>query len=160
MNTTTLLDAIRVVKENERKASLSYAEASKNLWDPWGKELFAQLSQFEQFHFDKISALEKSLAESGKYIQYEGKEFPLPPLFDIKAADEPNKKSIMQIISEARELEQIAEKAYANLAEQITDVQGHDMFLKLSKEEHNHYLILEKAYWTLNNFGVWRVSQP
>jgi len=159
MKTPNLLDAIRIVKENERIASANYAEASKNLWDAWGKELFNQLSQFEQFHFEKISALEKSLEESGNFIHYEGKEFPLPPLFEIKAAEEPDKKSTMQIITEARELEQIAEKTYASLAAQITDAQGHEMFLKLSKEEHNHYLILEKAYWTLNNFGVWRVPQ-
>jgi rubrerythrin len=155
MSTTSLLDAIRVVKENERIASEKYANAAKALGQI-GKQLFMQLSEFEQYHYERITALEKSLEEKGDYISYEGKEFPLPPIFEIKAAEEPNKKSIMQIITEALELEKQAEKAYADLAAQINDPQGHQMFLRLSKEEHNHYLILMRAYFSLNDTGVWK----
>jgi len=155
MNTPNLLDAIRVVKENERIASERYAGAA-NMLGKVGKELFMQLSEFEKFHYERISALEKSLEEKGDYINYEGKEFPLPPIFEIKAAQEPNKKSIMQIITEALELERQAEKAYTNLAAQITDPQGHQMFIRLSEEEHNHFRILTKAYWSLNDTGVWK----
>jgi hypothetical protein len=155
MNTTNLLDAIRVVKENERIASEKYANAAQILTKV-GKELFLQLSEFEKFHYERITALEKSLMEKGDYINYEGKEFPLPPIFEIKAAEEPNKKSIMQVITEAMELEKQAEKAYADLAAQITDEQGHKMFIKLSEEEHNHFRILTKAYWSLNDTGVWK----
>jgi rubrerythrin len=155
MNTPNLLDAIRVVKENERIASEKYANAAQILAKV-GKELFMQLSEFEKFHYERITALEKSLMEKGDYINYEGKEFPLPPIFEIKAAEEPNKKSIMQVITEAMELEKQAEKAYADLAAQITDEQGHKMFIKLSEEEHNHFRILTKAYWSLNDTGVWK----
>ena len=155
MVSANLMDAIRIVKENERIACESYLESSKNLTNPLAKELFEQLSKFEKFHFDKITALEKSLLETGKFIEYEGKEFPLPPVFEIKAAKEPNKKSVMQIVSEARELELKAEKTYASLADEIPDQQGKDMFKKLSSEEHNHYLILSKAYWSLNQTGKW-----
>ena len=155
MNTPNLLDAIRVVKENERIASEKYANAAQILAKV-GKELFMQLSEFEKFHYERITALEKSLMEKGDYINYEGKEFPLPPIFEIKAAEEPNKKSIMQVITEAMELEKQAEKAYADLAAQITDEQGHKMFIRLSEEEHNHFRILTKAYWSLNDTGVWK----
>jgi rubrerythrin len=155
MSATNLLDAIRVVKENERIASEKYANAAKSLTQV-GKELFIQLSEFEKFHYERITALEKSLEEKGDYISYEGKEFPLPPIFEVKAAEEPNKKSVMQVITEALELEIQAEKAYAELAVQITDPQGHQMFLRLSEEEHNHYRILTKAYWSLNDLGVWK----
>ncbi|MFZ0534489.1 MAG: hypothetical protein WAM09_15030 [Anaerolineales bacterium] len=155
MNTPNLLDAIRVVKENERIASEKYANAAQILAKV-GKELFMQLSEFEKYHYERITALEKSLMEKGDYINYEGKEFPLPPIFEIKAAEEPNKKSIMQVITEALELEKQAEKAYADLAAQITDEQGHKMFIKLSEEEHNHFRILTKAYWSLNDTGVWK----
>ncbi len=155
MNTPSLLDAIRVVKENERIASERYADAAKTLVH-MGKELFMQLSEFEKFHYERIAALEKSLEEKGDFINYEGKEFPLPPVFEIKAAKEPNKKSIMQIITEAMELEEQSEKAYAKLAAQITDPKGHEMFIRLSEEEHNQYRILMKAYWSLNQTGVWK----
>jgi rubrerythrin len=66
----------------------------------------------------------------------------------------------MEIISEAKELEKQTEIAYADLAAELTDPQGHEMFTKLSEEEHNHYRILTEAYWTLNNLGVWRFSRP
>jgi rubrerythrin len=156
VSTTNLLDAIRVVKENERKASKSYADAVEIIGNPLGKELFKKLSVFEQYHYERIAALEKSLVEKGDYINYEGKEFPLPPVFDIKAAEEPNRKSVMEIIYEARDLEKVAEKTYADLAAQIVDLQGHEMFLRLSEEEHMHYRLLTEALWSLNNSGVWK----
>jgi rubrerythrin len=157
MTSPDLLDAIRVVKENERFASKSYADAAKKISNPVGIELFCQLSDFEKFHLKQLIALEKSLKEKGDFISYKGKVFPLPPKFEIKAANEPNKKSVMGIITEALELEKEAEKAYANLASLLTDYpEGHRMFLRLSEEEHNHYRILSDAYWTLNDFGVWK----
>ena len=155
MVSANLMDAIRIVKENERIACESYMESSKNLTNPLAKELFEQLSKFEKFHFDKITALEKSLLETGKFIEYEGKDFPLPPVFEIKAAKEPHTKSVMQIVSEARELELKAEETYASLADEISDKQGKEMFKKLSAEEHNHYSILSNAYRSLNQTGKW-----
>jgi rubrerythrin len=160
MSTTNLLDAIRVAKENERIASESYANAAKIKSFSTGKELFEQLSEFEKFHYDRIAALEKSLEKKGDFIDYEGKEFPLPPIFEIKAAEEPNQKSVIQIIFEAIELERRMEKAYADLAAQLTDPKGHKMFSRLSEEEHKHYLILLEANWSLNNFGVWKGPRP
>jgi rubrerythrin len=160
MNNPSLLDAIRVAKENERVASASYADAAKRISNPMGKQLFEQLSEFELFHYEKISALEKSLEESGEYIDYEGREFPQPPVFEIIAAQEPNKKSVMAIISGAMELEKVSEKTYADLASQTVDPRGHEMFDRLSEEEHNHYRLLLDTYWTLNNLGTWKWSRP
>jgi rubrerythrin len=159
MSTSSLLEAIHVAKENERRASDSYADAANTIKNPMGKELFKQLSEFEQFHYEKIAALERSMEEQGSFIDYEGKEFPLPPLFIIKAAEEPNQKSLMKIIAEAIDLEQYSEKAYSDLAALVTDPQGHEMFRKLAEEEHIHYRILSEAYWTLNNLGVWKWSR-
>lgn len=156
MNTNNLLDAIRIVKGNEKIASEKYAEAAKTISHPRGKDLFTQLSNFEHYHFEQVSALEKSLVESGNFINYEGKEFPLPPVFDIKAAQDPNRKSMMTIIAEAIDLEKTAEKSYADLAAQVTVPQGRQMFIRLSEEEHNHYRILNEAYWTLNELGIWK----
>jgi rubrerythrin len=160
MNTTSLLDAIRVAKENERIASDSYRNAVLEIQHPIGKRLFQDLSDFEQFHYEKISALEKSLMEEGKFINYEGKDFPLPPVFEVKAAEEPSKKSLMTILSQAIGLEEEAKAAYADLAEQVTDPQGRQMFTKLAAEEYGHYRILIEAYWTVSNFGVWKWARP
>jgi rubrerythrin len=160
MITSTLMDAIRVAKENERIASESYAGAAENLSNPLARELFIQLSEFEKYHLEKLTALEKSLQESGEFIQYEGKEFPLPPVFEIKAAKEPDKKSAMHVITEARELETQMQKAYASLAAQAPDGRGKDMFNKLAEEEHKHYFILNEAWWSMNDTGEWKWTRP
>lgn len=146
MNIPNLLEAIRAVKENERVASEFYANAAKKTGNPMGKDLFVKLSDFEKLHYLKVSALEKSLQENSGFIDYEGKAFPLPPMLAPKAAEEPNRQTVMSIISEAMDLEKQAEKAYGDLADQITDAQGHEMFRKLSEEEHNHFRILNEAY--------------
>ena len=159
MNTPSLLDAVRVVKENERLASASYASAAQKISNSLGKQLFEQLSEFEKFHYDQLSALELSLQGTGDFINYQGKEFPTPPVFEVKAAQDPESKSVMTIITEAMDLEKQAEKAYADLAAQTDHPQGHQMFKRLSEEEHNHYRILSEAYWTLNNMGTWRWSR-
>jgi len=153
MNTPNLLDAVRVVKENERIAMETYANAAKRI--PATRQLFEQLSEFEKYHYERVTALEKSLEEKGDFIDYEGKEFVLPPKFEVKFAEEPGQQSIMKVISEAIKLERAAQKAYADLAAQLTDPRGHKMFIRLSEEEHNHFMILLEAYWSLNQTGVW-----
>jgi rubrerythrin len=62
------------------------------------------------------------------------------------------------MINQAMQLETQAEKAYADLADEISDLQGHAMFSKLSGEEHNYYRILSEAYWSLTNFKAWKWS--
>jgi rubrerythrin len=160
MSIPSLLDAVHVVKENERKAKSSYADAALEIRNSMGKELFEELSKFENYHYEKLTALEISLEKTGEFIDYQGKEFPTPPVFEIKAAHEPNTKSLMTIIAEAMDLEKEAENAYSALAAQVTDQKGHDMFRKLAEEEHIHHKILLEAYWTLNNLGVWKWSHP
>ena len=150
MSTPNLLDAIRVVKENERIASETYAEAAQKTNDTMGKNLFEMLSEFEKVHYAQLTTLEKSLEASGDFLDSEGKEFPLPPIFEIKAAEEPDQKSIYGIISAAMDLEKQAEKAYADLAALTTDPQGHEVFSRRAEQEHNHYLILRDAYWALS----------
>jgi rubrerythrin len=155
MPATTLMDAIRVVKENERLASASYAKAARDLTNPLARELFEYLSAFEKYHLEKLTALEKSLQETGKYIHYDAQEFPLPPVFEIQAAEDPDKKSAMQIITEARKLEQQAQAAYNALAAGCTDAEGKDMFTHLAGDELKHYQLLTEVYWSLTNTGKW-----
>jgi rubrerythrin len=158
--TPSLLDAIRVVKENEKLASSSYSEAAKSITNPSGKKIFEELAAFEQFHYEQLAILETSLEKTGQYVNYMGREFPTPPVFEIVAAQEPNMKSVIKIIIEALELEKEAEKAYADLALQSDDPQGYEMFRRLSSEENIHGRILMDAYWTLTNLGTWTWIKP
>jgi rubrerythrin len=160
MSSPSLLDAIAVVKENERLASESYADAAQKISNPSGKMVFEELSAFERYHYDQLTALEKSLQETGAYLDYQAREFPTPPIFEIKAAQEPNIKSVMRILTEAMALEKEAEKTYAEMAIQTADPLGYEMFMRLSDEEHGHNRILSDAYWTLTNLGSWKWSNP
>ena len=156
MKAPSLLDSIRVVKENERIASESYLTASNEITNPIGKQIFLELSSFEKYHFEKLSGLEKSLEESGEYIEYEKREFLLPPIFGIKASENPQNKSVITILTQAIELEIQAETVYTDLAAQVSDPLGHKMFSRLAEEEHQHYRILREAYWTVTNLGAWK----
>ncbi|HNR01470.1 MAG TPA: ferritin family protein [Anaerolineaceae bacterium] len=156
MKAPSLLDSIRVVKENERIASESYLTASNEITNPIGKQIFLELSSFEKYHFEKLSGLEKSLEESGEYIEYEKREFLLPPIFEIKASENPQNKSVITILTQAIELEIQAETVYTDLAAQVSDPLGHKMFSRLAEEEHQHYRILREAYWTVTNLGTWK----
>jgi len=160
MTAPNLLDAVRVVKENERLATQNYAEAARKIDNPLGKHLFQELSKFEAYHYEQLTALEQTLTASGEFIDYQGREFPQPPVLEVKAAKDPNSKSEMAIISQAIDLEKEAEKAYADLADSTSDPRGHEMFSQLSEEEHKHFRLLTDAYWTLSNFGQWNYTRP
>jgi rubrerythrin len=156
MNKTSLLDAIKAVKENERFASASYWDASKKVQSPTGKQVFEELSKFEEYHFNRLTDLENSLERDNRFIEYEGRDFPLPPKLEVPAAKEPDQKSVTTIISQAIELEENAQKAYHDLAQQIDDPQGKAMFTRLAAEEHKHYSVLLEAYWSVSYLGDWR----
>jgi rubrerythrin len=159
METKNLLDAVRVVKESERQAAEFYGKAAETASNWMGKQVFTQLKEFEQFHYARLTVLEQSLEQSGKFISYEGREFPQPPAIVPEPTEEPQQQTVIKIIVEAMELETKAEKAYADLADQVTDKEGHAMFRRLSEEEHGHYRFLREAYWNLSNFKTWKWTQ-
>ena len=85
METKSLLDAIRVVKENERLAAEFYGNAAKTTGNRMGREVFTQLKEFELFHYGRLTVLEKSLELKGEFIFYEGRDFPQPPTDHARA---------------------------------------------------------------------------
>jgi len=156
MNTSSLLDAIRVVKENERFASASYWDAARKIQNPAGRFVFEELSKFEEYHFARLTALEKALEADGQFIDYEGKEFPLPPALEVPAVKDADQKDVLTIINQAIELEENAKQAYTDLAAQIDDPRGKQMFERLANEEYKHFLLLIEAYWSVSYLGDWR----
>jgi rubrerythrin len=150
-----LMEAIAVVKENEKTASDFYANAATKTGSAVGKQLFEQLSEFERFHYARLTLLEQSLREKNDFIAYEGKDFPMPPNLAPQAAEDPLHQPVINIILLAMDLEKKAEAAYTDLAAQISNPQGQDMFTKLAGEERNHYRILKGAYESLSNLQRW-----
>ncbi len=151
----TLLDALRIGMEAEELAAATYADAAQRAGNSLGRGLFERLAEFERYHYRKLAALEQSLREQGAFIKYEGYEMKAPVHREVKGFEEPNRMSLLGIITEAMEFERKAKERYAGLAKQVTDPDGRAMFERLAQEEQTHFRILEKAYWSLNNHGVW-----
>jgi rubrerythrin len=149
------LDAIRMATKAEEKAAAFYDEAAHKTTNPLGRKLFEQLAEFERHHHSKLVALEKSLCDGGACIIYEGKDLSFPVPEEIEGIKEAEKRSAMGIITMAMNIKRKAEERYIALAEQTTDPDGQAMFRRLAEEEDANHRILNDAYWSLNNQGVW-----
>jgi rubrerythrin len=149
------LDAIRLASEAEERAVAFYDEAAKKTNNPLGRELLEQLADFERHHHTQLLALEDSLCNSGACIMYEGRELAFPVPDEVEKIKQADKMSAMGIIEAAIEIKRKAEERYAALAEQTTDPNGQAMFQRLAEEEHANHRVLEDAYWSLNDRGVW-----
>jgi rubrerythrin len=154
-----LADGIRIAKDNEKAAADFYARAVSTAGNSKVSRLFEQLTEFEQMHYDRLTELENSLRDKGKFIEYPGTEFVVPPGMEIKLPELPDKPALMKIVNEAVDLESRAERAYSKLADMTTDRAGRDMFVRLAAEERKHFVILKDVYWTLNNLGEWSGPQ-
>jgi rubrerythrin len=149
------LDAIRLAIEAEERAAAFYSEAAEKTKNPLGRELLEKLADFETHHHSQLLALEDSLCNDGACIIYEGRELDFPVPEEVEKIKRADKMSAMGIIEAAIEIKRKAEERYAALAEQTTDTNGQAMFQRLAEEEHANHRILEDAYWSLNDRGVW-----
>jgi rubrerythrin len=150
----TLLDAIKIAMEAERKAAEFYANAAQRT-ETLGRGLLEQLAEFEHHHYDILVKLEQSLRAQGAFIDYKGEDVTFPAPSEVQRTAEPDKMSMMGIITTALEIETEAEKRYNDLAEQTSNPAGQSMFRRLAQEENKHHKILKDAYVNLNNHGTW-----
>jgi rubrerythrin len=145
-------EAIRLAKEAEHRASILYGHAAQEATNPMVRRLFEQLSQFEDIHYRKMLELEESLRDKGVYIQYEGTgELPVPAPGEVNRIPGIKRTSAVKALKQAMNVETEAENRYAALAEQTTDPDGRKLFEQFAREERNHYLVLENAYYELSN---------
>jgi rubrerythrin len=151
----SFLDAIRLASEAERAAAAFYNEAAKKTANPLGRELLEQLAEFERYHHTQLQDLEDSLCSDGACIMYEGRELAFPVPDEVERIKEADKMSAMGIIESAIEIKRKAERRYAALADKTDDPDGRAMFERLAEEELSNRQILQGAYWSLNDRGVW-----
>jgi rubrerythrin len=154
-----LLDAVKIAMEAERKAAAAYQEAAAQTANPLGKRLFNKLTEFENYHYQKLSDLLESLLSRDEFIEYVAQEPAVPTEGEVPRVPEANKMSMMKIIRMAQGIERKAEQKYAELAKQTADPAGKKMFDQLAKEENGHYRLLREVYWNLNDQGTWSWPQ-
>lgn len=154
-----LAEALDIAMEAELKAQAFYAQAAAEVRDPRGRDLLGRLAAFEQYHYQKLLDLSRSLQADGSFIPYEPRTvdqfMPLIGQGETAGTLLDQLKSEADILGKAIENEKLAGERYRTLAEETTDPMGRDMFRQLAGEEMVHQRILEDEFFSLSNKGVW-----
>jgi rubrerythrin len=157
--TLGLEEALDIAMDAELKAQAFYAQAAVEVQDPHGRDLLGRLAAFEQYHYQKLSELARSLREDGQFIAYETRSMeqfvPLVGSGETARTLLAGLKDTADILGRAIENEKLAGERYRALAEDTADPGGQDMFRKLAHEEMIHQRILEDEFFSLSNRGVW-----
>ena len=154
-----LEEALNIAMDAELKAQAFYAQAAMVVQDPQGRDLLGRLAAFEQYHYQKLAELSRSLEGDGQFIEYETQTIdhfaPLAGGGETAGTEVETLKDEAAILSKAIENEEIAGERYRVLAEETDNPAGQDMFRKLANEESIHQRILEDEFFALSNQGVW-----
>jgi rubrerythrin len=154
-----LEEALDIAMDAELKAQAFYAQAAVEVQDRQGRDLLGRLAAFEQYHYQKLSELARSLQEEGRFIEYEARTveqfMPVVGKGETAGTALGELKDVADILSIAIDNEKIAGERYRVLAEETPDPDGQDMFRKLANEETIHQRILEDEFFSLSNQGVW-----
>jgi rubrerythrin len=157
-----LKEALDIAMDVELKAQAFYASAAAEIEDPGGRDLLGRLAAFEQYHYEQLAKLARSLQEDGQFVQYETRTVeqfaPLAAGGETAGTMLEDLKGAAGILSKAIENEKAAGERYRGLAEETTDPDGQAMFRNLANEELIHQRILEDEFFSLSNQGVWSWS--
>jgi rubrerythrin len=164
-----LEEALDIAMDAELKASAFYAQAAVEVQDQQGRDLLGRLAAFEQYHYEKLSELYRSLNAEGQFIEYEAQRM---SVFEPAVGSTEEQGTLVaggeaagsrvrdleataNILSMAIENEKKAGERYRALEEATSDSTGQDMFRKLANEERMHQRILEDEFFSISNKGVW-----
>jgi rubrerythrin len=154
-----LEEALDIAMDAELRAQAFYAQAAIEVQDLHGRDLLGRLAAFEQYHYQKLSALARSLQEDGRFIEYEARSVeqfvPIVGRGETAGTLLDDLGDMASILSKAIENEKVAGERYRVLAEETDDPNGQDMFRKLANEEMIHQRILEDEFFSISNQGVW-----
>jgi len=147
----------------ELKAQAFYAQAAVEIQDPQGRDLLGRLAAFEQYHYQKLAELARSLQKDGQFIAYETRTVeqfaPAPAGGEASGTQFDELKNTAAILTKAIGNEKIAGERYRALAEATDDPKGQDMFRTLANEEMIHQRILEDEFYSISNEGTWGWSR-
>jgi rubrerythrin len=154
-----LEEALDIAMDAELKAQAFYAQAALNVLEPQGRDLLGRLAAFEQYHYQKLSELARSLREDGQFIEYEARSIeqfvPIVGRGETAGTQLDEMKDVPSVLSKAIDNEKIAGERYRALAAETADAAGQAMFRQLANEEMIHQRILEDEFFSLSNEGAW-----
>jgi rubrerythrin len=158
-----LEEALDIAMDAELKAKAFYAQAAAEVQDPQGRDLLGRLAGFEQYHYEQLAELARSLQKDGQFIEYETRTVdqfvPVVGRGETAGTLLEEMVDLPNILSKAIENEKTAGARYQVLAEETDDPAGQDMFRKLANEEMIHQRILEDEFFSISNQGTWGWSR-
>ncbi len=140
--------------DSELKAKEFYINAHNKAKSNSGKQLFKELAEFEQNHYNKVKEIIENQI-NGKILnesEIESKDMKIKP--EIEGEFEPNKDEIIDVIYLAIESEKKAHKRYRKISNLFDDEKGKKIFDNLAQDEINHQRILEDELYQLSNKGI------
>ena len=148
--------AVNLAIQREKEAYLFYRKAQERTGSERGRDMFAQLADFELNHYRKIIHLSHSLRRRGQWVPYSGQE-ELKPNRRIEELEHQRDtmKDDIEALTMAIKKEEEAEAFYREMAEKAGDPAGKEMFRRLAGEEEIHRKILDDQLYSLSNRGLW-----
>jgi rubrerythrin len=139
---------------SELQAKKFYKEASLKAQSQAGKNLFNELADFEQKHYEKIKKIIESRNKQIKIQKPEIRQDDIKLRSEAEGEFEPNKDEIVSIINIAIDAEKKAQEIYSKIADIIEDDEIKNIFINLARDEQNHQKILEDEFYQLSNKGT------
>ena len=138
---------------SELEAKKFYNDASEKAKSQAGKNLFSELADFEQNHYERVKKIIESRS-SQIDIKSENLQDVKKINSEIEGEFEPNKDEIVTVINMAIDAEKKAQERYTKIADMIEDNESKIIFQNLALEEKNHQRILEDEFYHLSNKGT------
>jgi rubrerythrin len=146
-----LIDALNA----EAKAREFYTGAAQKAASSAGKNLFKELAEFEQGHYDRLQKIIEARTKGLKLETPPAEEITVKS--EVEGEFEPNKDEITKVLTIGIEAEKKAQAKYLEIAKMFTDDEAKTMFNNIAEEERKHQNILEDQFYSMSNEGkmIW-----
>ncbi len=152
--TNAVDDLLVEAMNSEIEAETFYAKAAGKAQSEAGKKLFSELASFEHNHLERVKTIIESRNKGTKMdIPVAHPELPeIKP--ELEGEFEPNKDEIVELLTLGIKAEQEAQHRYKEIAEQLDDPEGKELFSSLAEDERRHHALLEAQYYHMSNKGT------
>jgi rubrerythrin len=150
----TVDDLLVDAMNSEIEAETFYAKAADKAHSEAGKKLFSELANFEHNHFERVKTIIESRT-SGTKMDLPAAHPKLPDIKpELEGEFEPNKDEIVELLTLGIKAEKEAQHRYIEIAAQLDDPEGKEIFSSLAEDERRHHALLEAQYYHMSNKGT------
>jgi rubrerythrin len=140
----------------EAEAKKFYSDAAAKAASNAGKNLFKELADFEQGHYDRLKNLIEA-RNKGLKIEAKISAQEMSGQAEVEGEFEPNKDEITKVLTIGIEAEKKAQAKYREIARIFEDAAAKTIFENMAEEERKHQSILENQFYSISNKGriIW-----